>query len=254
MSESIIDAITNDDIETVNLLLSDPMTDPTDINEAMDFVSEFGIVHIMKLLLSDSRIDSKHVNDALLKVAYLSKIDAFKLLIGDSRIDSDHINTAIAHMLPSRGKASARHIEMLKILLADPRVDSKYINKAIAIAYKNNDENLIKILSADPRADNRLLAIGGEGCIYRPAIKCKNSKSIYGRDTVGKVSVYSTISKEYDSHIEIDKIDPYYTFHLYVKERCDVEVPDTCYIPRANKQIVYEYGGKDISSYLKKHI
>jgi len=114
----LIDDIINGYVEAVELLLTDPNTNPSiNSNIAIKWASENGYTEVVKLLLTDSRVNPS-AND----------------------------NNAI------RWASGNGHIEVVKLLLKHPRVDpSAEDNFAIKMAFENGYTEVVKLLSADPR-------------------------------------------------------------------------------------------------------
>ena len=80
--EKFNNAIENNDIEIISILLNDKQIDPTmDKNWAIRYCSKYGYIDIVKLLLKDKRVSpSDHHNDAIDLASENGHINIIKLL------------------------------------------------------------------------------------------------------------------------------------------------------------------------------
>lgn len=91
----------------------------------------------------------------------------------------------------------------------------------------------------------KFLAKGSFGCVYKPALKCKdNPKRLDGY--VSKIMRKDHAEIEIEEQKEIDKIDPNYYYHLKIGESCIPDVPDK---QNDNKLADCTLMGRDLNTY-----
>jgi len=144
------EAIYNNDIEKVKILLQDKRIDPSVKNYAIRLTASRGQVEIVKLLLEDPRVDPTVENDQAIRYAAANgHTEVVKVFLQDKRVDpSTDNNEAI------RWAANNGHTEVVKVLLQDDRVDpSADNNYPIRSASERGRTEIVKVLLKDKRVD-----------------------------------------------------------------------------------------------------
>lgn len=94
---------------------------------------------------------------------------------------------------------------------------------------------------------------GTEGCIYRPALKCAFGNDM-PYDTIGKYMDRELTDVELSTAKKLDIIDPTQIYHMNVIDSCVPVVKPDCDVTDTDDtyQIVYQYGGVDLHTYISK--
>lgn len=151
MQDLFFDAVKQNDIETVKLLLSDPHVNPQlNDNWAIRWSSVYGRLEIVKLLLFDGRANPGALNNESIIVASANGYtEVVRLLLQDKRVDPSANNNSAIQWASQNG-----HTEVVRLLLSDPRVDpSVKDNIAIRFASAYDHLDVVKLLLQDPRVD-----------------------------------------------------------------------------------------------------
>ena len=107
------EAIKNNDINNVKLLLQDNNIDPSaNSNIAIRIASEYGFTELIVLLLKDKRVDpSDYGDDAFRYASENGFIDIVKLLLKDKRVDpKSNFNWAIKKAM------THEHLDVVELL------------------------------------------------------------------------------------------------------------------------------------------
>lgn len=144
---ALVQAIKDDNIEIVKMLLQDPhMNLITNYNYALTIAIDYRRNDILKFLLADSRIDPSFNNNEVIHFAAARGYnDIIKLLLHDQRVNPVQVNNcavcaAIEH----------KHYLTVMILLNDSRtVIITHLCRAITI----NDMRLFKMMLKHPRVN-----------------------------------------------------------------------------------------------------
>jgi ankyrin repeat protein len=147
-NDAIMIAAENNNVDIVELLLSDPRINPFDFHDYIGTKS-YKHIKIVKLLLADSRFT---LNCGAIMFQYacsdqLTKI--VRLLLKDSRIDPSKSDNYCINYASKNG-----HTKIVKILIKHPRVNpSDNHNYAIKQSCKYGHINIVKLLLKDDRVD-----------------------------------------------------------------------------------------------------
>lgn len=195
------EAIRQNAIELVKVMLMDPSIDPMDVGDSppenpylrvpIKLAAERNHVVILKMLLDDPRVDPAVGENAALKSALShSKAEAAEILLSNPKVTPEAGSLAYAiigneydlfeKILPQVDPSDLDNqavivasekgrIEMLNRLLQDPRVDpSAKGNAALTEAARNGHLDVVNRLLQDPRVNpaaqgNRTLIIAANG-------------------------------------------------------------------------------------------
>jgi len=152
-------ATTNNYIELVKILLSDPRVDPSVYNNLnIRQSASYGHAEIVEMLLKHPVVDPSDLNNESIIVACESgSIETVKLLLKDSRVDSAALNNNALYLAGIN-----RHTTIVDLLLHDNRIDVGPF-KEVFIACNNNDSNkIIELLlegSIDPSSYHNFLIV-----------------------------------------------------------------------------------------------
>lgn len=94
-------------------------------------------------------------------------------------------------------------------------------------------------------AGGKFLAKGSFGCVYKPALKCKDKPTRLD-GYVSKIMGKNHAEIEIEEQKEIDKIDPNYYYHLKIGESCIPDMPDT---QNDNRLTECNLMGRDLDTY-----
>ena len=110
----------------------------------------------------------------------------------------------------------------------------------------------------------KLIGKGGFGCVYKPALKCKDDKPAnFYDDKLSKAMTKKHAEKELRAQKIIDEIDSEYKYHLKKADMCTMRdtVPDNCILPTRNigddqidTLLLFKDGGLDLVNFIKKII
>jgi ankyrin repeat protein len=107
------EAVKNNDINNVKLLLQENEIDPSaNSNMSIRVAAEYGYTEILTLLLNDNRVDpSDYEDDAFRYAAEKGHLDIAKILLKDKRVDPKSCNNwAITKAM------SNKHLEVVEFL------------------------------------------------------------------------------------------------------------------------------------------
>jgi len=201
-NQEFIDAVKNNDVNQVKVLLNDERVDPSaDDNYAIRYAAENGRSEVVRLLLQDGRVDpSADDNYAIRNAARNSNTEVVRLLLQDGRADPSAENNnviiwaagsgreGVVKMLLQDGRADPTsnnnyairfaafnsHPETVKVLLQDPRVDpSSNNNFIIKWASRSGHTEIVELLLQDPRVDWRVIK---DNPIVRNLLKQQNDQ------------------------------------------------------------------------------
>jgi len=143
------EAIIEDNIEIVKILLDDPRVDPSSAeNFAIVIASTGGHPEMVKLLLADPRVDpSDQGSLAIYEAAGSNYIEIVELLLADPRVSlQDQEESVLVNSVEHQ------YVEIVKLLLNDPRTDTTFDdNEALKIAVKNGYREIEELIRKDLR-------------------------------------------------------------------------------------------------------
>jgi ankyrin repeat protein len=143
----LVTACKNGDIQSVRLLLEDPLVNPADDhNQAIILASAHGHEDIVRLLMADPRVNPADKNSIALYWAAINGYpNVVRLLLNDPRINP---------VMSFLEACEEGQTESVRILLADRRVDpSVNRNQAIIKASSKGHVEIVRLLMADPRVN-----------------------------------------------------------------------------------------------------
>jgi ankyrin repeat protein len=150
MNRELYQAIGENDIDRVRILLQNPEVDPTaDNNEALRYSSWKGHYEIVQLLLQDPRIDpSAHQNQALINAAVAGRTNIVELLLQDPRVNPSDSKNAAIELASTNG-----HIDIVRLLLQNPRfTPTGNFNRAIYSAISKGYKDIVLLFAEYPGA------------------------------------------------------------------------------------------------------
>jgi hypothetical protein len=134
--------------ELVELLLSDPRCNPTDLDYGITIACMMGYTRIVSLLLEDTRIAPDVENQLCIRSASeRGHHDVVSILLQDSRVDPSARNNECIRMASKFG-----HYGVVELLMDDSRVDpSANENEAIKQALLRGHSSIVTLLCQDKR-------------------------------------------------------------------------------------------------------
>ena len=124
MKRYLIDDIVNGYVEAVELLLTNPNTNPSiNSNIAIKWASENGYTEVVKLLLTDPRVNpSANDNNAIKWASGNGHVKVVKLLLKHPKVDPSAEDNFAIKIASENGRT-----EVIRLLLADPRINPKKV-------------------------------------------------------------------------------------------------------------------------------
>ena len=170
-TDVLMEAVKNNDIEMVHVLLSDEeFAKWGNTYFALKFAVQHNYFQIVDMLLQHPKTDSYFVDYRLLNEAVnFNSIQSVQLLLTDGRANPDSHDGIVISTACSMG-----FTEILMMLLQDPRVtpDTMNFSKALLQAVNNNHSDIVDIVLKDGRANPNI----SNGIVIRTACSRGNTE------------------------------------------------------------------------------
>jgi len=150
LNEEFIEAVYNDQIELVSMLLEKGVDPSIQNNHAIHIATSQNYIDLVRILLNDPRVDpSINHNWDIREACMNGYTEIVKMLLNDSRVDPSDLDNEAIISTCCRG-----HTEIIKLLLKDSRVNPTARNNLTIIRatlWQNSD--IVRLLLQDGRID-----------------------------------------------------------------------------------------------------